>query len=307
MRATTVEPAAREAPGGRAPGTIAITGASGLVGRYLCDHFRRRGWEVRGLVRGTSGYPFEEAGISLFRCDLPDVLEDASFRGADVVIHCAYATRFTGLDASRRVNEDGTRRVLAAARGAGVRRFVFISSTSAHRDAPSYYGRSKHALELLMDPGSDLVIRPGLVLASDGGLFHRIRALVRRTPVVPLPGSGTQVVQTVHIDDLCTAVERALTREFAGALNVAEPDGCTMKELVRQIARLDGSRRYLLPVPIAPLYHCFRLLERLQVPFPASSENLLGLTSLRTVPVTADLDRLGMKVRPAAESLAALT
>jgi nucleoside-diphosphate-sugar epimerase len=307
MRATTVEPTAPETPGGHAPGTVAVTGASGLVGRHLCDHFRRRGWEVRGLVRDTASYPFEEAGVGLFRCDLPDVLEDGGFDGADVAIHCAYATRFAGLEAARRTNEDGTRRVLAAARAAGVRRFVFVSSTSAHRDARSYYGRSKHALELLMDPRADLVIRPGLVLASDGGLFQRMRTLVRRTPVVPLPGSGEQVVQTVHIDDLCSAVEQALARGVTGTLNVADPDGCSMKELLRRVARLDGSRRYLLPIPIAPLFHCLRLLERLRVPFPASSENLLGLTSLRTVPVTADLDRIGMGVRSTAESLESLT
>ncbi|MDQ3605985.1 MAG: NAD(P)H-binding protein [Gemmatimonadota bacterium] len=119
-------------------GTLAVTGASGLLGRHLCDHFRRRGWEVRGLVRDPDAYPFSEAGVSLFRCNLPETLDEAALEGAEVLIHCAYTTRFAGLEQAQRVNEEGTRRVLAAARAAKVRRFVFISSISARPGAQWY-------------------------------------------------------------------------------------------------------------------------------------------------------------------------
>ncbi|MDQ3605986.1 MAG: hypothetical protein M3418_07360 [Gemmatimonadota bacterium] len=50
-----------------------------------------------------------------------------------------------------------------------------------------------------------------------------------------------------------------------------------------------------------------RLIEALRIPFPISSENLLGLTGLRHTPSSADLERLGMRLRSARESLAALS
>jgi nucleoside-diphosphate-sugar epimerase len=302
------DPAARlRAPAApRRPQRIAVTGASGLIGRHLCDHFRHRGWEVHGLVRDPGSYPFTEPGIRLFRCDLPEVLERDGLAGANVLVHCAYSTRAAGQSTARQVNEDGTRRVLDAARAAGIQRFVFMSSLSAHDTARSYYGRSKHVLESLLDPQRDLVVRPGLVLASDGGLFHRMRQLVRRTPIVPLLGGGGQIVQTVHIDELCTAIERALSLGIVGRLNVAEPTGIAVKDLLHQIARQDGRRRYVISVPLTPVLLGLRLLEKLRLPLPISSENVLGLAALRIAPVEGDLNGLGMRLRTAAENLAVL-
>ena len=72
--------------------TIAITGASGLLGRHLVEHFRRREWNVRALVRDPLSAPFGERDVQVFRADLPDVIDETAFKGADVVIHAAYAT-----------------------------------------------------------------------------------------------------------------------------------------------------------------------------------------------------------------------
>lgn len=288
------------------PRTVAITGASGLLGRHLCDHFRRVGWEVRALVRQTSGYPFVEAGICRYRFLLPGHIEQEALRGADVLIHCAYMMRFTNLPEARQVDEEGTRRLLAAAREAGVECFVFVSSTSAHAAAESYYGRSKHALEQIMDPMRDLIVRPGLILAADEGLFHRVAELIRRTGLVPLFWGGRQIVQTVHVDDLCTAFERSLDRDLRGVITVAEPEGLTMQELLRLTAERLGRPYLMLPLPAAPMLTLLRLIERAGVPLPISSENLLGLKSLRHVSTAADLERLGQRVRTARESLASL-
>src|SRR4029077_1504418 len=51
---------------------ILVTGATGFLGQHLCNYFRRKGDDVRGLVRRTDAYPFLEAGVKLFKGDLPD-------------------------------------------------------------------------------------------------------------------------------------------------------------------------------------------------------------------------------------------
>src|SRR5205823_9158668 len=146
----------------------AVTGASGLIGRALSAHFAARGWEVRALVRDPAAFGPPPAGVRLGRCDLPDTLDETLLAGADAVLHAAYATRERDRERARRVNEDGTRRLLEASRRAGVPRFLFVSTVAAHPEAPNYYARSKYALESLCDPGRDLVVRPGLVLAREG-------------------------------------------------------------------------------------------------------------------------------------------
>lgn len=287
-------------------GSVVVTGASGMLGRYLCAALAARGREVRALVRDPDAFARLRPGMRAGRCDLPDVLDEALFEGAGAVIHAAYPTRLTDLGAIKRVNEEGTRRVIEAARRAGVARMVFVSSVAAHPEAPSYYARSKHALEGFFDPTRDAIIRPGLILAREGqGLFQQMRDAARRTHFLPLFGGGRQPLQTVHVDDLCAAFDRVLERGLSGAFNVAEPQPLSMRDFLRLMATRLGIRLVLLPLPFGPVLAAVRGFEAAGVPFPLRSESLLGLKALRRVPVADDLRRLDVAVRSAAESLMA--
>jgi len=282
--------------------SVVVTGASGMLGRQLCARLVGRGFEVRALVREPG--KFEARGLRVGRCDLPDTLDESLLAGASVLVHCAYATRTTDLEEARRVNEEGTRRVLEASRRAGIPRFVFVSTIAAHPAAPNYYARSKLALEHLLDPGRDLALRPGLILAKEGqGLFQQMRDGIRRTHVMPLFDGGRQPLQTVHVDDLCQAFAIALERGLTGTLQVAEPDPLSLAEFVRLLAERMGVRCWFVPVPFAPMLATLRALESLGVPFPLRSESLLGIRSLRRVSVSEDVRRLDLVPRPARESL----
>ena len=286
-------------------GTVAITGASGMLGGHLAEHFRRGGWNVRALMRDPSWDPFRERGIERMRLDLEKPIASDLLGGVNVVVHAAYTTRFRDLASAHRVNIDGTARLLAASRSAGVQRFVFVSSLAARADAPSFYGRSKHELEQLMTAPGDMIVRPGLILAREGGLANRLRDAVARTHIMPLFGGGNQIVQTVHVDDLCHAMLRAL--EVAPrAANIAEPDGLPMRDLLELLANSAGVRAVALRLPVAPVLAATRALESMKLALPFSSENLLGLTGMRHVDTRGDLDFLGVQLRPAADSIAAL-
>jgi nucleoside-diphosphate-sugar epimerase len=274
-----------------------------MLGSHLCAYFHRRGWDVRALVRPASLGKVTQ-GIRVGRCDLPATIDESLLEGASALVHCAYATRVTDRAEARRVNEEGTRRILEASRRAGIRQFVFISTIAAHPDAPNYYARSKCALESLMEPDRDLVVRPGLILARRGeGLFQQMRDVTRRTRLVPIFGGGEQPLQTVHVDDVCEAVARALENGLTGALNVAEPDPIPLSSFMRMLAHQLGVRCFFLPLPFAPLLAALRVIEALRVPFPLRSESLLGIKALRRVPTAEDLQQLDLVVRTAEESL----
>jgi NADH dehydrogenase len=282
---------------------VAVTGASGFVGGALCPALAARGFEVRALVRDPACFP-PLHGVRAFHCDLPDSIDESAVAGAAAVVHCAYATRETDPERMRRVNEEGTRRLLDAARAAGAR-VVFISTVAAAANAPNYYARSKHALEALFDPARDAIVRPGLVIGKDGhGLFQQLLDNMQRLGVVPVFGGGRQPLQTVHIDDLCEAVGRIVERDLAGAFNVAEPDPPTFSAFLHQMAERLGIRVRFVPLPFGPVLAAVRVIEALHLPFPLRSESLLGLKGLQQVPVEDDLRRLELRARPAAESLA---
>lgn len=287
--------------------TLAVTGADGLVGSHFCRHFARRGWSVRALVRDPARpppLPAAGAPVPRFLCSLPEGIDAAGLTGVDVLVHCAYATRARDLAAARQINVDGTRALLAQARAARVGRFVFVSSLSARADARSYYGRSKHELEQALDAKRDLILRPGLVLAAEGaGLFQRLRAEVARSRFVPVFTGDEAILQTVHADDLCSALERALDLGIAGALNVAEPDGWPFVRFLRELAARLGRPITPVRLPAGPSLWTLRILEALRMRLPVTSENLLGLFCMRHRPTAVDLDRLGLRLRTAAQSL----
>lgn len=287
--------------------TIAITGATGLLGRALCLHFAAAGWAVRALARREDP-ALSARGIRTFRCDLPDTLDQSALEGCDALIHAAYTTRHRSLVEARRTNEAGTIRILETAHRLRVGRFVFISSLSAHPQARSYYGQSKLRLESFLDLSRDLAIRPGLVLSNDGGLFSRIAHSIRRSPVIPLFGGGRQPVQTVHIDDCCSAIARAIDLRggLTGILSVAEPDPITFRHLLSLTADRLGRNPRFLSIPIPPALAALRFAESFGLHLPASSDNLLGLLSLRAADTRPDLQRLGTLIRPVATSIADL-
>jgi len=285
--------------------TVAITGASGLIGRHLCDHFCQLGWSVHALVRDISCYPYSSEGIKVFRCDLPDYIDSGSIDSADTLIHCAYMTRFTNLKDSERVNEEGTMKLYNAAKSAGVAKFVFVSSMAVSANAESYYAQSKMHMEAYLDQSTDLIVRPGLVLAANGGLFNRMMGQVVKWPVIPVFGGGRQLVFTVHIDDLCNVFSWALGNDISGIVAVADTKGIMMKDFIRLIIENMGLKKLLLPVPGMPFVLLLQLAELFKFRLPVSSENLRGLLNRDRMDLPED-DRLkqsSIRIRSASDSI----
>ena len=82
---------------------VAVTGASGFLGRALCARLVARGMQIRPLVRAPAAFSLAGAAPAA-RCDLPDVLDESSLVGAHAVVHCAYATREPDQVRARRIN-----------------------------------------------------------------------------------------------------------------------------------------------------------------------------------------------------------
>jgi len=128
---------------------VAITGATGFVGLHLATRLAQLGARVTALVRATSARGrLIAAGISCTEAELTDRVTLAeACRGCELVFHVAGAVDFEeDWERFQRVNVDGTRHVLAAARAAGVRRVVHTSSIVAVGASPSPYARDETAV-----------------------------------------------------------------------------------------------------------------------------------------------------------------
>src|ERR1700734_2525745 len=149
-------------PTGRPSGICAVTGASGYVGSRVASHLAGVGWGVRALCRSQ---PETVRGNRLFHLafDLATGPSPRTLGGADVLVHTAYDFSHTRWSDIARVNIDGSRRLLEAARDAEIDRIVYVSTTAAFPGARSMYGRAKLEIEqIALDLGA-VVIRCGLV------------------------------------------------------------------------------------------------------------------------------------------------
>ena len=231
---------------------ILVTGGTGFVGGYVVRALRERDLPVRLLARrpdSPRARELERLGCELLGGDMADPATlQAAARGSEVVVHLV-AIRQGRQEEFQRVMVQGTRDLLAAAREAGVRRFVLMSALGTSeetKDLVPYYG-AKWAME--QDVGASglehVIFRPSFVFAPDGGILGTFAKLARLTPVTPIIGKGLQRIQPIWADDLGAYFAAAVDKpEAANRMwELGGPDKVTWNEFWERLKRTLGVRR----------------------------------------------------------------
>lgn len=254
---------------------IAVTGASGFVGRAVCAEVLHNGHIAIPLVRRPAGFANEVVIGDISRETLPQV-------DADAVIHLAARAHVmsddpaTAEQAYMEANVEGTRRAIDMAKAAGARRFVFVSSIKAlgertqigkpltEQDTPApedAYGRSKLAAERLAQDmtsraGIELaIVRPPLVYGP--GVKGNFAALIRLSCLgIPLPIGNIKnqrsMISRANLANLLVHV--AVHRAAAGRTVLASDlHDVSTPELVRAIADAAKRKAHIIPFPLGPM------------------------------------------------------
>jgi nucleoside-diphosphate-sugar epimerase len=292
---------------------ILVTGAGGFVGRHVVETLRRRGREVRAVVRTA-------------RADLPDAIAlgdlaadpdwAAILRGVDCIVHCAARAHVlkeeapNPLAAFRRVNRDATLALARAASAARVRRFVFLSSIGVlgmetrgrpfraddppapHNDYAIAKAEAEAGLrEIAAETGMELVvIRPPLVLGkgAKGNLAALARALRRGVPL-PLGSLTHNRRDLVSLSALAGLIAACIDHPGAAGQTflVADGEPLSTRAIVERVAAIEGLRARLLPFPPVLLGAALNLLGK-----RALAAQLLGDLE---VDIGKTRDRLGWR------------
>lgn len=236
---------------------LALTGATGFVGGHLLAQALAAGQTVRALTRRPQ--PARD-GLTWVTGDLlhPGRLAD----GAAALIHVAGVVNAPDRAGFARGNIDGTRAILAAARTAGVDRFVHVSSLAAREPALSLYGWSKAEAETLVEAsplGWSIVRPPAIFGPGDRDMLDLFRAA--RRGIVPAPAGRFSVLA---VEDLA-ALLLALAAAPADRAFYEVDDGSTgysHAQFGRAIGRAVGRRVLPLPLP-GPLLSLAARADRL--------------------------------------------
>lgn len=258
-----------------------VTGATGFVGRHVCEYLHAAGYRVRAAVRSYAGLP-EEWQQAVIGEIGPDTSWREALRGVEAVVHLAShapipaATAEETAAAYRRINVVGSECLARAAAAAGVRRLVYVSTIkvngeSTSRDEPftaampprpqDVYGQSKWQAEQILreiaaKTGLEVVIlRPPLVYGP--GVRANFLALLRLAERgIPVPLRRVRNRRSMlYVGNLADAVMRCLDAPPARGQTYLLSDGADIStpELLARLAAHLGRRARIWPVPLALL------------------------------------------------------
>ncbi len=289
---------------------ILVTGGTGFIGPKVVHALRAEGREVRCLVRR----PERATTLEAWGCELAtgDVTDTASLRaaveGCDAVIHLVAIISGKRADFER-VMVAGTQSLLAAAKAAGVRRFLLMSAlgtTAETKELVPYYWAKWEMEQATAQSGVEHVIfRPSFVFGRDGGVLPLFVRQVRWSPVTPVIGDGERRLQPIWVEDVAAYFAKAV--DLAGAANrtfeLGGPDQVTWNELYERIARVLGKRRARVHVPVGLMRVGATVAELLPRP-PITRDQLTMLEAGDNVgDLTPALETFGIPVLPLDEQI----
>jgi UDP-glucose 4-epimerase len=252
---------------------LALTGSTGFIGRHLLRELPKRGHRLRVLLRRPAPVPMDAASAVIGDLARPQNMS-AALADVDAVIHSAgIAHVMSGVpeDDYRVLNTEATIELARAARRAGARRFVFLSSIRAQcgptadavqteelAPAPTdAYGKSKLAAEQgLAELDLDWVALRAVLVYGRGvkGNMARLAALARSPWPLPVAGLAARR-SALALDNLAAAIDTVLTAPapVRRAFIAADPQALTIAEMIAAMREGLGRRPNVFPLPAALL------------------------------------------------------
>jgi uncharacterized protein YbjT (DUF2867 family) len=229
---------------------IAVTGAFSYSGKYITRRLLERDEEVITLT-GHPNRPDPFGGkVKAYPLDFDEAGMTCSLQGVEVLVN-TYWVRFDQDQNTQPRAVENTRKLINAAKAAGVRRIVHISITnpSAESHLPYFWGKAANEKAVIDSGLSYAILRPTVLVGDEDILINNIAYLLRRFPVFLLPGNGSYKLQPVHVDDVAALAVEAVYRKDDYIVDAVGPDIFTFREMVQLIGEKIGARRQLISIP----------------------------------------------------------
>lgn len=248
---------------------IAVTGAGGLVGSNLVEYLASKGYQVLALVRSDKSrkllLSFSGSGYGSVHVAFADILEKTSLTkvlsGVDVIVHAAGAVDPYGKrELIFKTNVEGTFCALSAAKEAGLKQFIHISSLSVITGQDDQFKLSEDAqLRYCGEPYADskvdaeklvlreiehdaikvTVLRPGFIYGPrERSWMPRLIDSISEGHAMLIDG-GLRQTNVIYVENLSRAIELSLLNEraYGQVFNLTDGDEVTKKQLFDAISK----------------------------------------------------------------------
>lgn len=251
----TISPGSSEASGRQ---VVLLTGATGYIGGRLLPILEARKLPLRCLARHPENLrPRVAASTEI----VPgDVLDTESLAAAMQGVHTAYYL-IHSMGRAGDFEQDEKRAAAnfaAAAKGAGVRRIIYLGGLGNPRHRLSKHLRSRQETGMLLRESGAQVIefRASIIIGSGSVSYELIRALVERVPLMICPKWVNVPAQPIAVEDVLDYLVAALNLPLGESriFEIGGPDRVGYGEIMREYARQRGLKRIMIPVPVLTPY-----------------------------------------------------
>lgn len=237
---------------------VLVTGGTGFVGREVVRQLHGAGHAIRLLVRDTQSVAVHRAVEQFGVQPCPgNVLQsdavESAMRGADAVIHLVGIISEYGNQTFENVHTRATQNVVAAARAAGVRRFVHMSALGTRPNARARYHQTKWAAEVAVRASglAWTIFRPSIIYGPGDGFVNLFVQMSRFSPAIPLIGGGHTRLHPIPVADVARAFVGALnhSKSYGQTLDLCGAEILTLREIVQAVLAVTNRRRLLVSLP----------------------------------------------------------
>jgi len=254
-----------------------VTGATGFVGAAVARALLREGWQVRVLARAVSDRSnVRELPVEVVVGDLTDRASlDLAAADCDGLFHVAADYRLGAPDPSElyRINVEGTRNVLSAARRAAVKRIVYTSSvatvgipadgTPGDEQTPvglaamiGHYKRSKFlaeqvAIEAARDGSAVVIVNPSTPIGPGDVKPTPTGRVILDAAAGRMPAYVDTGLNIVHVDDVAAGHLMAFHRGRPGERYILGGEDMSLREILAEVARISGRKPPRVRLPYA--------------------------------------------------------
>jgi uncharacterized protein YbjT (DUF2867 family) len=279
---------------------VLVTGGTGFIGPYVVRALVEAGHTVRVLEHkagSSAGLPSQDAVVGSMT-DAESLRRAAE--GQEAVVHLVAIINGKPRDFEA-IMEQGTRDLLAAAKEAGVQRFVHMSALGVGEDTkdlvPYYKAKWQMEQDVKASGLEHVIFRPSFVFGRDGGALGRFKKIAKLAPVTPIVGSGTQRIQPIWVEDVAAHFAEGLVRPEAAnrTFELGGPDVVTWNEFWKRLKKAQGgSWKPSIHVPVGLMRVQAAFLEVLPNP-PVTRDQLVMLQAGDNVVSNTDaVDTFGL-------------
>jgi nucleoside-diphosphate-sugar epimerase len=232
---------------------IALTGATGFVGKTLVPKLLEAGHHIKALVRDPARANLPTSVAAIQGPLLDEGALNKLTQDCDVVLHVAGAVSGLTSDDFMKANFHGSNAVALAARQQGIKRFVYVSSLAATQPELGPYGKSKsiaeQSLKVIFKNDQLLVLRPSAVYGpGDMATLPLLKALMSNIAIIP--GTRRNRFGMIHVEDLANILVEAASGTTTGTFELDDTEGShAWQELIDLARESFGTAKRVIYIP----------------------------------------------------------